>query len=74
MARWRKYATKEMKPRYYGMVQTTWTSPQRFMDGFYGIKTDSEQPSTENQDSLKNPWDTFRQMYKRMSELEKEMK
>lgn len=74
MARWRKYATKEMKPRYYGMMQTTWTSPQRFMDGFYGIKTDSEQPSTENQDSLKNPWDTFRQMYKRMSELEKEMK
>jgi len=44
-----------MKPRYYGMMQTTWTSPQRFMDGFYGIKTASEQPSTEKQDASKNP-------------------
>ncbi len=61
-----------MKPRYYGMMQTKWTSPQRFMDGFYGINTASEQPSTEKQDTSKNPWDTFRQMYMRMSELETE--
>ncbi|MBZ4651242.1 MAG: family 20 glycosylhydrolase [Proteiniphilum sp.] len=74
MARWRKYATKKMKPRYYGMMQTTWTSPQRFMDGFYGIKTASAHPSTEKQDSINNPWNTFRQMYKRMSQLENEMK
>jgi len=40
------------------------------MDGFYGIKTDSEQPSTQKKDTLNNPWDTFRQMYMRMSELE----
>ncbi len=36
MARWRKYATPEMRPRYYGMVQTTWMNTGGFLDGFYG--------------------------------------
>ncbi len=69
MAKFRKYATPEMKPRYYGMMQTTWTSPERFMDGFYGIKTTDARPSNNQQDPTKNPWDTFKAMYKRMDEL-----
>ena len=73
MARWRKYATMEMKPYYYGMMQTTWTSPENFMDGFYGVKKEEVQSDTK-QDPNKNPWDTFRAMYNRMDELEKEMK
>ena len=73
MARWRKYATKEMKPYYYGMMQTTWTSPENFMDGFYGVKKEEVQADTK-QDPNKNPWDTFRAMYKRIDELEKEIK
>lgn len=73
MARWRKYATKEMKPYYFGMMQTTWTSPENFMDGFYGVKKEEVQADTK-QDPNKNPWDTFRAMYKRMAELEIEMK
>ncbi len=73
MARWRNYATKEMKPRYYGMMQTTWTSAENFMNGFYGVKKQEVQADTK-QDPSKNPWDTFREMYKRMDELEKETK
>jgi len=69
MARFRKYATPEMKPRYYGMVQTTWSNPERFMNGFYGIKTTDARPNSGQQDPSMNPWDTFRAMYKRMDEL-----
>jgi hypothetical protein len=69
MARFRKYATPEMKPRYYGMMQTTWSSPERFMNGFYGIKTNEVRPNANQQDPAMNPWDTFRAMYKRMNEL-----
>jgi hypothetical protein len=74
MARWRKYATPQMKPRYYGMMQTTWTNPERFLDGFYGILPADTRPGAEKQDPNRNPWDTFRAMYKRMDELGKEMK
>jgi len=69
MARFRKYATPEMKPRYYGMMQTTWSSPERFMNGFYGIKTNDARPNDNQDDPAMNPWDTFRAMYKRMKEL-----
>ena len=70
MARWRKYATPEMRPRYYGMVQTTWMDTGGFIDGFYGIKTNDARPDSDNRDPDRNPWDTFRAMYKRMNELE----
>ncbi len=70
MARFRKYATPEMKPRYYGMVQTTWSNPERFMNGFYGIKTTDSRPNTGQRDPSMNPWDTFREMFRRMNELE----
>jgi Glycosyl hydrolase family 20, catalytic domain len=69
MAKFRKYATPEMKPRYYGMLQTTWTSPERFMNGFYGIKTNNPRPGEDQQDPTNNPWDTFKAMFKRMDEL-----
>jgi hypothetical protein len=36
MAKFRKYATPEMKPRYYGMILTTWTGPDGFIDGLNG--------------------------------------
>jgi hypothetical protein len=74
MARFRKFATPEMKPRYYGMMQTTWSSPERFMNGFYGIKTNDARPNARQQDPSMNPWDTFRAMYTRMDELSNEMK
>jgi hypothetical protein len=74
MARFRKYATPEMKPRYYGMMQTTWMDPDGFIDGFYGIKSANTHVDEQPDNPAYNPWDTFRAMYKRMDELTKEMK
>ena len=74
MARFRQYATPEMKPRYYGMMQTTWMDPDGFIDGFYGIKSKNSQESIHPRNAAFTPWDTFRTLYKRMDELTKEMK
>lgn len=72
MARWVKYATPEMKPRYYGMVETTWMDTGGFMDGFYGNLTNSAKDAVHPDNPAYTPWDTFKAMYKRMDELEKE--
>lgn len=72
MARWRKYATPEMKPRYYGMVQTTWMDTGGFLDGFYGNLSDRAKGAVHPKNPAYTPWDTFKAMYTRMAELEKE--
>lgn len=72
MARFRKYATPEMKPRYYGMMQTTWMDAGGFIDGFYGEKTPESQGAVHPDNASFTPWNTFRAMYKKMDELTKE--
>jgi len=72
MARWRKYATPEMKPRYYGMVATTWMDNGSFIDGFQGNLTETAKRSVHPKNPAYTPWDTFRAMFQRMNELEKE--
>jgi hypothetical protein len=74
MAKFKKYATPEMKPRYYGMMQTTWMDPDGFIDGFYGIKSKNSHEAEHPENASMNPWDTFKAMYKKMDELEKEAK
>lgn len=74
MAKFIKYATPEMKPRYYGMMQTTWMDPDRFIDGFYGIKSENVHEANHPSNAAFTPWDSFRAMYKRMDELAKEGK
>lgn len=74
MAKFRKYATPEMKPRYYGMIQTTWMDPDGFIDGFYGIKSANAHESVHPRNEAYSPWNTFKAMYKRIDELEKEPK
>lgn len=74
MARWRKYATPEMKPRYYGMVLTTWMDNAGFIDGFYGNLSDRAKGAVHPRNAEYTPWDTFKAMYQRMGELEKESK
>jgi len=74
MAKFRKYATPEMKPRYYGMMQTTWMDPDGFIDGFYGIKSANAHESVHPRNEAYSPWNTFKAMYKRIDELEKEPK
>ena len=65
MARFRKNTTKEMKPRYYGMMQTVWSFTDQFIDAFYG-----KQPV--NATGRGNPSDGFKALFKRMDELEKQ--
>ncbi|OFX98588.1 MAG: glycoside hydrolase, partial [Bacteroidetes bacterium GWE2_41_25] len=72
MARWRKYATPEMKPKYYGMVLTTWMDNAGFIDGFYGNVSDRAKGAVHPRNAENTPWDTFKAMYKRIDELEKE--
>jgi hypothetical protein len=64
MARFRKNTTKEMKPRYYGMMQTVWSGTDQFIDAFYG-----KQPA--NASGRGNPADGFKALFKRINELEK---
>ncbi len=72
MAKFRKYATPEMKPRYYGMMQTTWMGTDGFIDGFYGKLSPEAKDAVHPENAGYTPWDTFKAMYKRMDELEKD--
>lgn len=65
MAKFRKYATPAMKPRYYGMMQTVWSDSDVFLDSFYG-------KSTLDSRGRKSPADAFKAMFTRIGELEKE--
>lgn len=65
VVKWRLQANPQMKGRFYGMVQTVWSDPETFLDGFYNRKPDPE--AGEN-----TPWHTFRALYDRIRELEKQ--
>lgn len=65
MANFRKQATREMKDRYKGMMQTVWSGTEPFLDGFYGR---SKNPQANNA-GTNTPWDCFRAMYKKIGEL-----
>jgi len=71
MARWRKSATPQMKDRYFGMMQTVWSGPEAFLDGFYGMNTKASASSVSPKDKTFTPWDSFKALYKRMDELNK---
>lgn len=65
MAKFRKYATPEMKPRYYGMMQTVWSGTDTFIDSYYGkSETDAR--------GRQSPADAFKTMFNRINELESE--
>ena len=62
MVKFRTTATKEMKNRYAGMMQTVWSDAGSFLDGFYGRKVNPE-------DGENTPWNTFRTMYNKINAL-----
>lgn len=65
MYRFRETATKEMKPNFYGMMQTVWSGAGSFMDGFYANTRDREGGNN-------TAWHTFRVMFDKVNELEAE--
>lgn len=67
MFRFRAAATPEMKPRFYGIMQTVWSSAGAFMEGFYDHKPDSDGGD-------QTAWNTFRVMFERIETLENQAK
>ncbi|MFT3934843.1 MAG: family 20 glycosylhydrolase [Chitinophagaceae bacterium] len=58
----RNEATKEMQPRFQGMMQTVWTGNSNFLKGFYEDKKDTVRNG-------KTEWHCFREMYKSIAKL-----
>jgi hypothetical protein len=54
------------------MVATTWMDNGSFIDGFQGNLTETAKRSVHPKNPAYTPWDTFRAMFQRMNELEKE--
>jgi hypothetical protein len=61
MVRFRKESAKNMQNNFQGIVQTVWSNPDNFMDGFYG-KTKDEKAGE------KTPWNTFRVAFTKIKE------
>ncbi len=60
MVNFRKESAKEMKPRFYGMMQTVWSDAASFLVGFYGNKKDDK--GGDN-----TPWNSFRALYEKIN-------
>lgn len=62
MIRFRKDSTPAMKERFQGIVQTVWSGPGEFLDGFYGkVKDDKAGANTQ--------WDCFRATFAKIKEV-----
>jgi hypothetical protein len=64
MARFRKESASQIQNNFQGIVQTEWSSPDSFMDGFYGRKKDDKVAGE------KTPWNCFRAVYDKIKEIQ----
>ena len=55
-----KESSKEMKPKFYGMMQTVWSDAGSFLDGFYTNKKDDKGGD-------KTPWNSFVALYEKIN-------
>jgi hypothetical protein len=56
MVHFRQESTPEMRDRFYGIVETTWSPTDRFLKGYYGRPTDPQ----------RTPWNCFRAVFEEM--------
>jgi hypothetical protein len=56
-----------MKERFYGIVETTWSSTQSFLNGFYG-NTTNQRPGRDR-DPDHTAWKCFRDVYQKIDSL-----
>ncbi len=63
MARFRKESASAIQNNFQGIVQTEWSSPDSFMDGFYGRKKDDK--GGEN-----TPWNCFKVAFAKIKEVQ----
>ncbi len=62
MANFRSTATSEMKENFYGIMQTVWSGPDNFIEGYYGKKKDEKGGSN-------TAWHCFEAVFDRMNAL-----
>lgn len=64
IVRFRQESTPEMKERFYGIVETTWSPTDRFLRGFYGIAQPAARPTSNRPVNPNNtPWNCFRAVF-----------
>ena len=62
IVKFRNSSTPEMKPRFLGIVETTWSSPESFLRGYYGIAP--KRPGQTN-----TAWQCFRDVFQKIDSL-----
>ncbi len=62
MIEFKRDSPKEMKPHFYGMMQTVWSDASSFIEGFYSQKKDQKGGGD-------TPWNTFKTMYEKINSL-----
>jgi hypothetical protein len=67
MFKFRNRATRDMKNRFDGMMQTVWSDVDSFLDGYYNKKPDKD-------GGTKTPWHSFITLYDTIDKLNKEAK
>ena len=65
MVRFRNESTPEMKERFLGIVETTWSNPQSFIDGYYGLTPPNANPNRERHSAV----DCFKEVFQRIDAL-----
>lgn len=63
MISFRKASTKEMKPNFYGMMETVWSGTTSFMNGYYSNQKDQQGGTNTN-------WHCFRELYNAIGKLQ----
>jgi hypothetical protein len=58
MVNFRMQSTREMKPRFKGMMQTVWSDTQTFLRGFY---------SMQSQQGTNTPWHCFQALFEKIN-------
>jgi hypothetical protein len=64
MVDFRKESARQMKDRFYGIMETVWSPAASFLRGYYASKKQSA-PATESN----TPWQAFNAMYKEIETL-----
>jgi hypothetical protein len=73
MVAFRQQSSPEMKERFFGIVETTWSRPDFFLKGFYGtLPPGAGRPGRDNGENT--PWNCFKAVFTRIDELAKSEK
>lgn len=69
MVKFRQESTPEMKDRFRGIVETTWSRTDYFLSGYYGKTSNSTTKAPNSTMGVNTSWDCFRAIYARISSI-----